>query len=412
MNEEPRRLRLLVLASTYPRYAGDPEPSFVHELSRRLVSRFEVTVLCPHAPGARAREVLDAVQVVRYRYAPARLERLVNDGGIVTNLRRHPWMLLLVPGFVLAQAAWLWRLGHYRCCDVIHAHWLLPQGLLVAGLQALGRPLAPFLVTSHGADLFALRGGVFAVLKRFVLRRAGAVTVVSTAMRDAIAELGVHAAAVRVEPMGVDLAGRFRPDPAEARSPDTLLFVGRLVEKKGLRHLIDAMPAVRAAHPAARLEVAGFGPEREALEARAAALGLGDAVRFLDAVPQDALPALYRRAAVFVAPFVEAASGDQEGLGLVVVEALGCGARAVVSDLPATRELGNDLPGLVRVPPGDPAALAAGLVALLAAPAVAAGARAPGLIRFDWAARAASYADRLGALVPATAAGARGPVDA
>ena len=408
------RPRLLVLASTYPRWAGDPEPGFVHHLARRLVDRFEVTVLCPHAPGAQAREALDGVRVVRYRYAPARWERLVNDGGIVTNLRRHPWMLLLVPGFVLAQAAWLWRLGHRSRCDVIHAHWLLPQGLLAAGLRALGRRLAPFLVTSHGADLFALRGGVFAALKRFVLRRAGAATVVSTAMRDAIAALGVDASAVGVEPMGVDLAGRFRPDAAEPRSADVLLAVGRLVEKKGLRHLIDAMPVVRAAHPAARLEIAGFGPEREALEARVAALGLGDAVRFLGAVPQDALPALYRRAAVFVAPFVEAASGDQEGLGLVVVEALGCGARAVVSDLPATRELGDDLPGLVRVPPGDPAALAAALVALLAAPApaVAPDARAPGLMRFDWAARAASSADRLGALKPAAAAGARGAVDA
>lgn len=402
MSAGPGRPRLLVLASTYPRWAGDPEPGFVHHLARRLLDRFEVTVLCPHAPGALPREVLDGVRVVRYRYAPARLERLVNDGGIVTNLRRHPWMLLLVPGFVLAQAAWLWRLGHRSRCDVIHAHWLLPQGLLAAGLQALGRRLAPFLVTSHGADLFALRGRVFAALKRFVLRRAGGATVVSAAMRDAIAALGVDASAVGVEPMGVDLTGRFRPDDAEPRSPDTLLFVGRLVEKKGLRHLIDAMPVVRAAHPAARLEIAGFGPEREALEARVAALGLGDAVRFLGAVPQDALPALYRRAAVFVAPFVEAASGDQEGLGLVVVEALGCGARAVVSDLPATRELGGDLPGLVRVPPGDPAALAAALVALLAAPApaVAAGARAPGLMRFDWAARAEAYADRLGALVP------------
>lgn len=401
MNERPALPRLLVLASTYPRWAGDPEPGFVHALARRLVGRFDVTVLCPHAPGALPIEMLDGVRVVRYRYAPARWERLVNDGGIVTNLRRRPWMLLLVPGFVLAQAAWLWRLGHRSRCDVIHAHWLLPQGLLVAGLRALGRRLAPFLVTSHGADLFALRGRVFAALKRFVLRRAGASTVVSTAMRDAIVALGVDASNVGIEPMGVDLAGRFRPEPAAPRSPDTVLFVGRLVEKKGLRHVIDAMPAVLAAHPSARLEVAGFGPEQEALEAQVATLGLTGVVRFLGAVSQADLPSMYRRAAVFVAPFVEAASGDQEGLGLVVVEALGCGARAVVSDLPATRELGDALPGLVRVPPGDAAALAAVLTEMLSmqAPSGRAEERAPGLMRFDWAERAGAYAVRLESLL-------------
>src|SRR5690606_9209651 len=60
---------LLVLASTYPRWPGDPEPGFVHELSRRLTDRFRVIALCPHAPGARTAERMDGVEVVRYRYA-------------------------------------------------------------------------------------------------------------------------------------------------------------------------------------------------------------------------------------------------------------------------------------------------------------------------------------------------------
>src|SRR5689334_22160597 len=96
--------RLLVLATTYPRWPGDPEPGFVHELSKRLADRFRVVALVPHAPGAKRRECMDGVEVVRYRYAPQRMETLVNDGGIVANLRRAKWKLLLVPGFVLAQA--------------------------------------------------------------------------------------------------------------------------------------------------------------------------------------------------------------------------------------------------------------------------------------------------------------------
>lgn len=389
------RPRLLVLTSTYPRWVGDPEPGFVHELSKRLTSAFQVTVLCPHALGALPRQTLDGVEVIRYRYAPARWERLVNDGGIVTNLRRHPWMLLLLPGFILSQWLWLWRLAHPRNADVIHAHWLLPQGFLLALLRALGCKVAPFLVTSHGADLFALRGKGFAAIKRFTLRKAARVTVVSAAMRQAVLELGIEPDQVDIEPMGVDLQARFCPDPSVLRDPDALLFVGRLVEKKGVKYLIQAMPILLQKRPEAHLCIAGFGPELAACQQQVAALGLEEHVTFLGAVSQADLPDLYRRAAVFVAPFIEAASGDQEGLGLVVLEALGCGCRAVISDLPATREFGEDIAGLRRVSPGNSEALAEALCAQLAQPASPPSTPEPALMRFDWEMRANSYANIL-----------------
>ena len=110
---------LLVLASTYPRWPADPEPGFVHELSRRLTERYRVIVLCPHASGAKPRETMDGVEVVRYRYAPERWETLVNDGGIVTNLKRARWKLLLVPGFVLGQAWVAWRLMRRERVDAV-----------------------------------------------------------------------------------------------------------------------------------------------------------------------------------------------------------------------------------------------------------------------------------------------------
>jgi len=73
--------------------------------------------------------------------------------------------------------------------------------------------------------------------------------------------------------------------------------------------------------------VVGFGPEEDERRAQAAALGIAHQVNFLGPLSQAELPPLYRRAAVFVALFVRAESGDQEGLGLVQVEALGYGFR-------------------------------------------------------------------------------------
>lgn len=389
-----RRPRLLVLASTYPRWVGDPEPGFVHELARGLTGKFDVTVLGPHAAGAVNEESLDGVRVVRYHYAPARFETLVNDGGIVANLNRHLWKWLLVPGFVLMQAWGAWRMIRRWRPDVVHAHWLIPQGLIIALLGLIDRSVPPLVVTSHGADLFALRAWPMRILKRFVLRRAKLVTVVSRAMRDVILEMGVAPEKIKVEPMGVDLQARFIPSHASVRSTSEILFVGRLVEKKGLLLLIDAMPAIRARHPGARLSIAGFGPEEPACRMRAHALGLGESVHFLGAVPQTELPSLYQRAAVFVAPFIRAQGGDQEGFGLVLVEAAGCGCPIVAGDVPAVRDVISDAFIGTLVSEGDIPALADAVCRALDSPATEASstARVQGVQRFDWQQRAEAYA--------------------
>ncbi|MGH8040550.1 MAG: glycosyltransferase [Rudaea sp.] len=372
----------------------------MHELAKRLSDRFRVIAVVPRAPGSKTHERLDDVEIVRYRYAPRRFETLVNDGGIVANLRRHRWKLLLVPTFVLAQAWVVWRLLRRRHVQVIHAHWLLPQGLIVALLGKITSNMPPFLVTSHGVDLFALHGRWLNALKRFVVRRAAAVTVVSTAMRVELMRIGADVTKVQIQPMGVDLKHRFTLDRSVTRSRDEILFVGRLVEKKGLAYLIDAMPAILARFPRAHLSVAGFGPERDALCAQVRHLVLDDKVRFLGAVSQPELPALYRRAGVFVAPFVQAASGDQEGLGLVLVEALGCGCALVVSDLPATRDVLGGRAGNIHVPAGNSAALADAVIRVLADVnahwAGAAAAHADIERRFDWSNVSDRYAQILG----------------
>ena len=393
------RPALLVLSSTYPRWDGDHEPGFVHELSKRLAARFDVIALVPSSPGALPREVLDGVEIVRYRYAPRRYETLVNAGGIVTNLRRQPWKWLLVPSFLFAQYVRAALILRQRQRFAIHAHWLIPQGVIAALLSVFSTHAPRLVVTSHGADLFALRGRAFAHLRAWVVGRADEVTVVSDAMRENLERAGVDVRKVSVQPMGVDLRDRFAPDATTQRSRAEILFVGRLVEKKGLRHLLDAMPSIIALHSEAVLTIAGFGPEEASLRAHSDALGLADRVRFLGAVPQSRLPALYRRAAAFVAPFVEAKSGDQEGFGLVLVEALGCGCPVIASDLPATRSTLSSVHGAIGVPPGDSDALAVAIGTVLADPesfaARAAADRESLLERYDWSPVADRYAATL-----------------
>jgi glycosyltransferase involved in cell wall biosynthesis len=399
---EPAKPILLVLASTYPRWANDPEPGFVHQLCRRLGGRFEVFALVPDAPGADPDGLFEGVHVVRYRYAPRRLQTLVNNGGIAANLKLHRWKWLLLPGFVLGQLVAARRvLGRHRI-DVVHAHWLVPQGLVA---HWLGRP---YLVTSHGGDLFGLRGKWLTALKRKVAGSSTAMTVVSRAMQDEALGQHIQAPMLAVVPMGVDLQGRFVPGQ-EQRSTDELLFVGRLVAKKGLRFLLDAIPLILAQRPSARLTIAGFGPEERALRRQAEALGLLAHVSFEGAVPQDKLPALYRRAALFVAPFVRDSSGDQEGLPVALMEAVGCGCPVVVGEVPGLRDLLGEAAASVCVDPTDASALAGAVLDSLRHPeqaqARANTIRANAMALVDWEAVAERYGDLLMRCIQAPSGG-------
>jgi glycosyltransferase involved in cell wall biosynthesis len=381
---------VVVLTSTYPRWRGDPEPGFVHELARRLVGRFRVVVIGPHAAGAAPRETLDGVDVIRYRYAPAAFETLVNDGGIVTNLRRSRWKVLLLPAFVISQWLALRRVLRSGEIGAVHAHWFIPQGI-VAAWMAQSRRMPPFLVTSHGSDLLALKGRLADALRRIVLKRASAIAVVSGAMKERLRDYpAADPDRIYVAPMGVDLSARFTPDPATQRNAHEILFVGRLVAGKGLEVLLDAMRVVVLTVPSAVLRIAGFGPLAPWLHEAITAQGLAAHVTCAGAIDNAKLPEFYRRAAVFVAPFT-----IEQGFGLTLIEAAGCGCRVVASDVPSCREIVGSIGTGTIVPIGDRAALASALVAALRAPAVSPGGTCERLMQHDWTAVASRYAELL-----------------
>jgi glycosyltransferase involved in cell wall biosynthesis len=388
---------LLVLASTYPRWTGDPEPGFVHELCRRLSSRFHVVAVVPDAPDADPSGMLDGVEVLRYRYAPRRLQTLVNDGGIAANLRRSAWKWLLVPGFVVGQYVAARRLVSDRRIHVVHAHWLVSPGIVA---RLLASRTLPYVVTSHGGDLFGFRHPGFAMIKRWVASRASAMTVVSDAMADEVRRLGMPVSRLETIPMGVDVDGRFTTSEAVERSTSELLFVGRLVAKKGLTHLLAAMPGILAARPDVSLRIVGFGPERESLQRQAEQLGLGNAVVFAGAMSQEALPEVYRRAALFVAPFVKDESGDQEGLPVALMEAISTGCPFVVGDVAGLRDLLGDTAQANCVDPRDHSRLSEAVLRALADPMAARTAAAKSADvargRVDWTIVAQRYADLIG----------------
>jgi glycosyltransferase involved in cell wall biosynthesis len=330
--------RILVITSTFPRWKDDEDPPFVFELCNRLRAHYQVHVLAPHCPGSKTEEYLSGIYVKRFRYFIKPWERLAYQGGILNKLKHNPWLYGLLPFFFLGELLSLIRLIRRHRFHLIHAHWLIPQGLIVLLTHLFIKSVPPILCTLHGGDLFGLQGTLLNKLKRFTVSNSTTVSVVSNAMRKEVIKLNVGNDKVYVIPMGVDLQKRFIP-PETRINNGSLLFVGRLVEKKGLRYLIDALPLILKIHPKACLRIVGDGPEKDDLKSWCVNQGISGHVHFLGALKNDLLPALYQTSNVVVFPSVIADDGDQEGFGLVLVEALGCECSVVVTDLPALRDI-------------------------------------------------------------------------
>lgn len=380
--------RLLVLASTYPARPGDGIPSFVRDLALGMTEAFDVEVLVPAVPGGARHEHDGELRVTRFRFFWRRREDLA-DGAILENLRARRSRLLQVPFLLVAEYRAVRRAVRRQRPDLIHAHWIIPQGLVAR----LATRRIPTVVTTLGGDLYALRSGLARRLKSRVVRSAAAVTVMNDEMGAMVIALGADPARVSVMPMGFDLsafsAPARRPDPAAVR----LLFVGRLVEKKGLATLLTAL---REDPPGApwRLTVVGDGPLRPELERVAKGLP----VAFVGQRGREKLAEAYADADVVIFPSVRSATGDQDGLPVALLEAMGSACAVIASDLPGLNSaVVDDETGLL-VPSGDADELARAIDRLARDPderrRLAAGA-ASRAKQFDVATVAKGYRDLL-----------------
>jgi glycosyltransferase involved in cell wall biosynthesis len=331
-------VKVCVLTTSYPRHPGDMAGTFVAAGVEHLrEAGVEVRVVSPAA----------------FRHFG-----IAYGDGIANNLRARPWLVLLLPLFLLSFARAARRASHGA--DVVHAHWL-PSA--AAGL-ATGKPL---VVQAWGSDVELAKRLPW--LFRPLLRRARTVVCASSSLAADAHALGARE--VRVIASGVDL-------PAEVGQPDEpphILYAGRLSEEKGVRELVD----VAAGLP---LVVVGDGPLRHLV----ASPGF---------VPHDEIGSYYERAAVVCVP------SRREGYGFVAHEAMAYGRAVVTTGVGGLADaIENGVTGLV-VPPGDRGALRAALELLLADAALrerlGAAAREKARIEYAWPAATAAlllaYAD-------------------
>jgi glycosyltransferase involved in cell wall biosynthesis len=271
----------------------------------------------------------------------------------------------LIASGVISTLGWARRAAP----DVLHAHWVLPNGFIGAVVSRLTG--IPLVVSVPGSDAQVARSNaLFGAMARLAFRQAGLITANSAELRDAVVGVGADRAKFDMIVYGTD-PDRMRPSRTgvdELRQSlgvsaghIVVLAVGRMVPKKGFDVLLRAM-----AEPTLRLRpvvavLVGEGDEWAAWKALGRSLGIDDRVRWVGSVPSDRISVYYNAAEILAMPAV---TEPVDGLNVCVLDAMSC-AKPVVGSNVAGNPLAivEGVTGMI-VPERSPAALATALAAV------------------------------------------------
>lgn len=338
---------LLVTTTTCPVSTNDRQPRFVLDLAASLLPHYQrVHLLAPGAPGAAPMEEINGVIIHRFPYArPASLQKLCYRHGIMQNIRANPALLALLPSLIWSQIAAIRRICRDYPVKTINAHWFVFQGL-TAAIACRGQNIR-LVPHSHGADVHLLEklGRLGSALAGFVVRNSDNIICESTYVRDKLDNLLDFPSKAEVSCMGAyvhNFANNAGKTPTDTRERPSILFVGRLVEKKGVEYLIRAMPLIIATIPDARLLIAGGGALESQLQNLAANMGLTPShVEFLGPLSHNQIASQLAKVKAVALPSIVDSHGEADGMPTVLIEAMAARRPIVASRV-------NGIPDLLK----------------------------------------------------------------
>jgi len=360
-------VKVCFVTTSFVRSASDHYARFIYEQAKSLRTAdpgVSVVVVAPHAPGLASRETIDGLEVRRVRYFwPTRLQRLAyQHEGLFETLRSSGLALIQLPCLLLALTFGLFRAA--RGATIIHAQWIPTAA--IASIVGMLRGIS-VVVSVRGADInIARKSRSGRWLTRAVIDRVSCVVTVSDEFRGLLlAELACRKPVVALY-NGVDTS-QFHPRDRSAcrrelglpEAAPIVLYVGSLIERKGVGCLIEAL-ARGVSERRVEAYLAGEGPQRAGLEELARHGKARDRVHFVGGIAKDRVHLWMGAADVLVLP------SYSEGRPNVVLEALASGTPVVASSVNGTTELIRDGEDGLLFRPGDVAGLRACIARVLA----------------------------------------------
>jgi glycosyltransferase involved in cell wall biosynthesis len=322
-----QKFSILFLTNAYPDFNPSYRGIFVKKMATLLRDEgYHISVVTPKIyKGSRYFEEQDGIKVYRFPFFAR--NKLLIEHKEIPYVRM---ILYYITGFLLTLYAMF-----ENKCNVIHAHWAIPTGLIGVVVGSLLK--TPFIVTIHGSDLrMALdRPGFLRKVFVYVCKNATQMNCVSELQRKELEGLGIPGERISTIPMGIGqefLAGGEHSRRKLKEGPLTILSNRNLLAIYNVSLLIRAIPIVLREEPETKFIIAGDGAEREGLEREVKNLNIHSSVEFLGRVPHEEMAGLLSRADIYVSTSL------YDGTSVSLLEAMGSGAFPVVTDIPANRE--------------------------------------------------------------------------
>lgn len=363
--------RVVMVTSSYPRFAGDTVGTFLEPIAKGLKARgHEIHIVLPWHPRLARAAVEDGLHFHPFRYAPSRWRHLFGyAGALEEDVRLRASALAVTPVAIVSAWRCASRVARQVRATIVHAHWVVPGGMIAALVDGA----VPHVISLHGSDLYvAERYGFARRAARFAFHRAAWVTACSDDLRQRAHRIGADPRRTSTIAYGVD-AQRFRPDVERRASyrrrlglPDDAIVVlgaGRFVPKKGFEHLIDAFGLAPLASNQTTLVLAGSGDLDRELRTRAERVA-PSRVRFIGLVSQDDLAGHLAAADIAVVPSIRDEAGNVDGLPNVVMEALASATPLVATPAGGIASVVEDHRTGLLVAERSPAELAAAIARL------------------------------------------------
>lgn len=360
-------LKVLFITHSFIRNKLDFAGNFLFELVKGLQEKgIEIIVLAPHEKKLPLYEEIENVKIYRFRYAPVRYERLAyksNMHELVDKGVINKFIFFAFVFYFIKNVLFIIKKEHI---NILHAHWWIPGG--IAGAIAARITSIPYVLTTHGTEIFILRKFPFLVpLAKFTFHSANALTAASNPVKLLTGEyLRINPEMIAVFPMPYNNS-LFYPKTMAKNDIPLVLSNGILVKRKGFKYLIEAVKILKEKQGKGKIKfiIIGEGPEEKPLKQKIQEYGLTEDIEILPYQPKSKLNDFYNSCDVFVLPAVAGGQGEKEGLGVVLLQALSCKKPVVATNSGGIPDIIKDKETGLLVPEEDPKALAEAIETLL-----------------------------------------------
>lgn len=331
-------MKVCILTTSFPAYKGHLQSPFVYNLTKALAAKgAEVDVICPFYKNSKNKEeVIDSIRIHRAQYFfPLFFQKLTSKGGVAAQLKSSLISKLQLPFFMLSLL--LKTRKYTKKCDVIHAQWALAALIGVFYKKLYKKPL---VLTTRGADItMSLKSKLLRKILIYVLNNCDAITTICGDFKDQMVKLGIKPDKITRISNGID--SEFKPRDKELirkrlklpKDKKIILFVGWLIERKGIRYLVKAISPIIKKHKDTIFLIVGEGILKEELEKIIEKNNIKKNVFFLGSKNPNEIPYWMNAADIFILPTLS------DGRPNTVIEAMACGVPTITTNVPGPSEV-------------------------------------------------------------------------